>query len=332
MSQRFSHIPTHVITGFLGVGKTSLIQRFLQQKPEHERWAVLVNEFGDVGIDGTLLKTDSIAVSEVPGGCMCCSVGLPSRTALNQLIREQQPDRIIIEPTGLANPRQILAMFSDANYRDVLDVRAVICLVDPWCFTEPRFINLPDFHAQLQAADIVAATKLDLATPEQLQAFYDYCTQQLPLVSEVSALGAKLPWEWLALPRKASLAEPAGGVHTHAQTLDDQAQAPTSLPMGEDGSVKRENSAEFGFSCGWIFNRQWTFSHDALTVFLDTLPVPRVKGVLHTEQGWISVNRMRQTLSVVAIDGEPEDSRLEMISMDPMDWVMVDRSLKACRQ
>ncbi|HBC56865.1 MAG TPA: cobalamin biosynthesis protein CobW, partial [Gammaproteobacteria bacterium] len=75
-------IPTNVITGFLGVGKSTAILNLLKNKPGNERWAVLVNEFGEVGIDGTLFsgkeaEKTGVFIREVSGGCMCCAAGLP---------------------------------------------------------------------------------------------------------------------------------------------------------------------------------------------------------------------------------------------------------------
>lgn len=77
-----SGVPTNIITGFLGVGKTSAILNLMKHKPEGEKWAVLVNEFGEIGVDGSLIqgqKSDaqSVFIREVPGGCMCCAAGLP---------------------------------------------------------------------------------------------------------------------------------------------------------------------------------------------------------------------------------------------------------------
>ena len=91
-------IPTNVITGFLGVGKTTAIQQLLNTKPAGERWAVLINEFGKVGIDSQLLQTDDhslgeVTIREVPGGCMCCAAGLPMKVVLNQLRAPGRSDR-----------------------------------------------------------------------------------------------------------------------------------------------------------------------------------------------------------------------------------------------
>jgi len=86
--QKISAVPTNIITGFLGVGKTSAILHLLKSKPDDERWAVLVNKFGEIGVDGSLFQGQSkeeagVFIREVPGGCMCCATGVPMQVALN---------------------------------------------------------------------------------------------------------------------------------------------------------------------------------------------------------------------------------------------------------
>ena len=113
MSQITSPIPVNVITGFLGVGKTSSILKLLEQKPADQEWAILVNEFGEIGVDrglvqGQLAPRNDVMVFEVPGGCMCCAAGLPMEMALSQIFFLGEPDRLIIEPTGLGHPAEVL--------------------------------------------------------------------------------------------------------------------------------------------------------------------------------------------------------------------------------
>ncbi len=78
---------TNLITGFLGSGKTTSILHLLAHKDPAEKWAVLVNEFGEVGIDGALLADSGALLKEIPGGCMCCVNGLPMQVGLNTLLR-----------------------------------------------------------------------------------------------------------------------------------------------------------------------------------------------------------------------------------------------------
>ena len=135
MSTHLSAIPTNIITGFLGVGKTSAILHLLKSKPADERWAVLVNEFGEIGVDGSLFEgqhseEQGVFIREVPGGCMCCAAGLPMQVALNQLIARAKPDRLLIEPTGLGHPKEVLQVLSADYYQSVLEIQKILTLVD----------------------------------------------------------------------------------------------------------------------------------------------------------------------------------------------------------
>ncbi len=134
-TQKISAVPTNIITGFLGVGKTSAILHLLNHKPANERWAVLVNEFGEIGVDGSLFQgqythEQGAFVGEVPGGCLCCAAGVPMEMALNQLLKRAKPDRLLIEPTGLGHPKEVLQVLSAEHYREILDLQKILTLVD----------------------------------------------------------------------------------------------------------------------------------------------------------------------------------------------------------
>lgn len=328
MKKSFRSIPTNIITGFLGVGKTTAIRHLLQTKPADEKWAVLVNEFGEVGIDGALLNADGIAVKEVPGGCMCCAVGVPSRVALNNLIREQNPDRILIEPTGLAHPRQVLQQFSGDAYKEVLDIRAVVCLVDPWCMSDPKFMELPAFHEQIAMADVLVATKVDIADANHLQQFESFARELSPAKAKVGKIeGGQLDWRWLDVPRS----EPGTSVgHHHHHTGDSSSEKGNALSFDREGVARVENSAEYGVSCGWRFASDWRFDRDKLVALFEQLAVPRVKGVFAINEGWLIINKMRTTVSQESIESA-EDSRVEMINLEEIDWELIDRQIRDCR-
>ena len=127
MKEKILAVPTMIITGFLGSGKTSTILSLLKSKPSCDRWASLVNEFGQIGIDGSLLnsydsKEKSIFVREIPGGCMCCTSNLPMQIALNQLLMMSKPDRLLIEPTGLGHPIEIMNELLNEYYSNILNI------------------------------------------------------------------------------------------------------------------------------------------------------------------------------------------------------------------
>lgn len=173
----------NLITGFLGSGKTTTLRHLLACKPEGEQWAVLVNEFGEIGIDGALLAESGAVLKEIPGGCMCCVNGLPMQVGLNMLLKQARPDRLLIEPTGLGHPKQILDMLSAAVYQPWIDLRATLCLLDPRQLADARVRENENFRDQLAAADIIIANKQDRWADADAQALSQWHQQVAPCAS-----------------------------------------------------------------------------------------------------------------------------------------------------
>jgi G3E family GTPase len=292
-----------------------------------------------VGIDGELLAADGIAVRQVAGGCMCCATGVPSRVALHQLIRQQRPDRILIEPTGLAHPRQILQVFGGRDYAGVLDLRATLCLVDPWSLTEPRFLALPAFHDQIQLADVLVATKADSADPAHLALFHRMAAGLQPPKARVEVIASgQLAWQWLDTPidsgRRQQLVARTALPLAHQRVVPpvDAAVEP-ALPCADaEGVTLLVNHQSDSWACGWLFSPEWVFDQAALLALLGNLPVPRIKGVMRSTAGWCSINRMREHCRVEALDAPDTEvpGRLEMIALAPCDWTVIDRALRNC--
>jgi cobalamin biosynthesis protein CobW len=190
-------IPVTIITGFLGAGKTTLV-RHLMQNPQGRRLAILVNEFGDLGIDGDILKgcadanCPEDAIVELTNGCLCCTVAddfVPTIAAL--LARPQPPDHILIETSGLALPKPLLKAFEWPDLRSRITVDGVIAVADAEAVADGRFApdlaaierqRLADesidhdtplgevFEDQVACADIVILNKADLVDPDRLAA------------------------------------------------------------------------------------------------------------------------------------------------------------------
>ncbi|MGF1650583.1 MAG: cobalamin biosynthesis protein CobW [Hyphomicrobiaceae bacterium] len=156
MSQR---IPCTVITGFLGAGKTTLIQHLLRN-PEGRRIALIINEFGDIGVDGDLIASCGITgcadddVIELANGCICCTVADDFIPTLTKLIeRDRRPDHIVIETSGLALPQPLLRAFAWPEVRAAVTVDGVVAVVDSEAVAAGRFAADPDAVARQRAAD-----------------------------------------------------------------------------------------------------------------------------------------------------------------------------------
>lgn len=121
----------NVITGFLGSGKTTFIQNAIAEMGLSEKIAILVNDFGDIGVDGIILNSQSENVVELPHGCICCTLRMELITALEDIIKRFSPERIIIEPSGIASPKQILDILIS---RKMMSHYSITCIVDASCF------------------------------------------------------------------------------------------------------------------------------------------------------------------------------------------------------
>jgi G3E family GTPase len=210
---------TNLITGFLGSGKTTSILHLLAHKPADEKWAVLVNEFGEVGIDGALLADSGALLKEIPGGCMCCVNGLPMQVGLNTLLRQGKPDRLLIEPTGLGHPKQILDILTAAVYEPWIDLRATLCVLDPRQLLDSKVMANDNFRDQLAAADVIISNKTDRMTAESEQAFDAWWQEHAGERLHIGATHGNIDPKLLDLPRLnlAPLPESAEHAHSHGQ-------------------------------------------------------------------------------------------------------------------
>ena len=318
-ASRIVDVPTNIITGFLGVGKTTAILYLLKNKPADERWAVLVNEFGEIGIDGSLIQaqhgeSSGVYIREVPGGCMCCASGLPMQMALNYLLVKARPDRLLIEPTGLGHPKEVLQVLGKGQYREALNVQKVLTLVNARHLIDQRYTDNETYNQQISIADIVVGNKTDLYQPGDRQRLQSYVKQKgnsrATIVFtnngdlDTSCLDGETSSEIFANHNAAS--------HQHHHKTD-QSVPIADIPLLSGGYLKAQNKGEGFHSVGWRFNADITFKYDCLFSFLNSLEVERLKAVFVTDKGLYGYNGTSGALSQIEIP-DCEESRIEIIS------------------
>jgi G3E family GTPase len=168
MSEAQPQIPVTVLTGYLGAGKTTLLNRILSEN-HGKRYAVIVNEFGEIGIDNDLIVESDEEIYEMNNGCVCCTVrGDLVRVVEGLMRRPGRFDAIVVETTGLADPVPVAqTFFMDEDVRKKTKLDAVVALVDAK-HLPLRLKDSREAEDQIAFADVVVLNKTDLVTPEEL--------------------------------------------------------------------------------------------------------------------------------------------------------------------
>lgn len=276
-----------LLSGFLGAGKTTLLKRILSWQTDLSNTVVLVNEFGDVGIDGALLKASGSGVVELTSGCICCTLSADLKQSLHDIWNRFHPRRIFIESTGVADPTAIIAALEDADLTDLMTLEKIITVLDA-DYWEARENFGALFYRQLESAHLILLNKIDFIAPEMIPQFLEEIHALLPGCQAVPTIRCAIDPETLWMPADAArtLLKPmrlfkAFTPYENAQGHDPSPAAPFVTFSFEDHRVMDESAF-----------------HD----FLEALPwdVFRVKGP-------VSFRDRTQLLNFVGGKGEWSD-------------------------
>jgi len=347
-------MPVNLVTGFLGVGKTTAVMNLLAQKPADEYWAIVVNEFGEVGIDGATLSSlgDGLQVAEVPGGCICCTTSPMLRVTLGKLARGKRPDRLLIEPSGLGHPAGIIDLLRDPMLASAFEVRAVVTLLDPRHLADQRYTLHETWRDQLQLADVLVINKCDIADEAQIahaeamgRAFFP------PKLAMVRSVKGQFSPELLDLELHPER-WPDSLENSHLQGAQHGAYSPAlNYPSKlKSGAVKaslepkvwpiyKTQSSLGSHSCGWIFAPDALFSSSKVADLFTALSNPitlglqgltRGKGIFNTERDWYRFDWV-DGMSSAAPTAYRRDSRFEVIveGEQAPDWSLLTEALMA---
>jgi len=277
-SENLGRVPFHIISGFLGVGKTTAILNLLERLGEKEQIVVLINEWGQIGLDADVVGSEhpALTVREISGGCICCTAGAALHQTMTDILTDLKPDRIIIEPSGVAKPGEIMDCLKSPDLADRLDIRPVIGLVDPVRFLQSAMMKMPIYRDQVDAAAILVANRCDTADQQTIKAFLEKASAMYPPKTAVHTTRfGKLPLEVLAPVETMQKNKAVPGIKGHM---------PTDLETREEYK-----------EAGWTWPAETIFRYRELQSFFKALDktaseidieMVRAKGVFHTDHGW----------------------------------------------
>ena len=363
-STMIQNIPCTLVTGFLGAGKTTVINQLLSSKPADERWALLINEFGRIGIDGALLASaqddnadaGNIAIREVSGGCICCTSQLPLQIAITRLLSDHRPQRLIIEPTGLAHPRELIQQLSAPHWQTALNMQAVITVLSGVQWQQQKYRSHDGFQAHVRDADVLVINRYMQLDEDELKALQEWIAM---LNSEVAVIwteslsrtedNSSNNTTTLNTPSSTLIAQLTKPSHTISQQRATDKTKPnrirTSLqPLTRQpftslmsnratendqslGDIEADTDLPYRYHeqqqdvllGGWRLPAHYVFNADGLQEWLLRLPNwQRIKGLVNTSDGWLKINFTPDSLTITTASAQI-DSRLEVILQSVID-------------
>ncbi len=159
----------NLLFGFLGSGKTTLLRRILGERAGERKMAVIVNEFGDVGVDGDVIAGNSVNLVELTSGCLCCTLRGSLMSAVEELRQKGAVEQIVVEATGVASPGDMLEDLNDSKIAHEIDVGPLVTVVDAPKFTRLQQMLGEFYEEQVENADVLVLNKIDLATQAELE-------------------------------------------------------------------------------------------------------------------------------------------------------------------
>jgi G3E family GTPase len=291
-----------LIAGFLGAGKTTLLRHILGWPGDLSSTAILVNEFGQIGIDGELLKGAGTPVVELTNGCICCTIQGDLLKTLREILARFRPTHLLIEATGVADPLEVLAVLRQDEFSEALVVHKVVTVVDADFWENRQYLG-PLFFNQILAADLVLLNKVDLLAPEEVPR----CLRQ---IQESNPEAAAIP--------------------THHCRVDPQvlwgvsrARLDTQLHDSHEAD-SHEDANDLGF-VSFAFEEEAPLQKGCFQRFLNELPYElyRVKGFALLEDGLHFINHVGGRTEWVDLEG-PGGTRLAFVG-----WKVDPENIKA---
>lgn len=315
-----------LLAGFLGAGKTTLLNELV--RAEHGvKVGVIVNDFGEINIDAELVASTDGDTVTLANGCICCTIRDDLLLTLFRLLhRDDSPDHVVIECSGVSDPAAVLRGFEEARLYDIVDVDATVVVVDAEQMMALEFRDQPLAIHQLAVADLVVLNKIDLVDEDELAAVEAKVQQTVPGVRVLHAIRGRLDFDLLLGTGRFDPARhlpESADVHVHAA----------------DGPVDHAHDAHDLVFATWSFTSDVPLQPDRVRAALDALPVGiyRAKGILSIQgepNRRVIVQVVGRRVEVELGDywgDSPKRSQLVTIGLrDGVDPEALEASLRAC--
>lgn len=342
-----SAIPVNIVTGALGAGKTTAIARLLADKPAHESWLVILNEFTDTGIDTLTLAAaarGAYDVRMIPGGCLCCTGEEDFRRQLSNVLAlppDQWPVRILIEPSGIGHPGAIVEELRIFERSGAIRLMSTIALLEARPRTDWPALDAVA-QAQVDAADVLMLSKAEIADEAARARFMVWAQGLFPAKRFVgcSEQGA-LPEMALSPPRaEFSFAIPVRpDLHQQAHEQHAHPHAPQiferEVKLGAVCAQAKSQQLLGREACGWMIPTSLLFDLEQLQLLLNNEPVwngvDRFKAILRTGvDTWHLLQRWGNQCSIAECNWR-QDSRIEIQLAEGVAaaWLEWDRRWQA---
>ncbi|MEM1211698.1 MAG: GTP-binding protein [Planctomycetota bacterium] len=345
--------PCHIVAGPLGVGKTSAILAYLRHNASERRVGVLVNDFGPVGLDSTTLAAEAPAttVLNVPGGCICCTMlaELPER--IRQLSDDPAIDQIIIEPSGMAAPAQVIDLLRGTQQDLGISLEPAIAMLSVGDFDQETFERMGYYRMFYESADILVFNRCDQAKDAKIERARHWAEQlDPPKLRVITTAHGELPPEVF----KPSVEPPTGDHAPHDHADDDHAHHHEHAHHDHDHHHDDHDHDHHHHHDptihpgGFVIDADRRFDEEVLMVNLMRVchqgiadnRVLRLKGVFQTQSGWQSIEIANREVSFRP-SAHRRDNRMEWITQPgavdeaqmlaeidrALDWQAMARSL-----
>lgn len=316
--EQTSGMRINLLFGFLGSGKTTLLRRILAERGGTRPMAVIVNEFGEVGVDGDIIAGKNVDLVELTSGCLCCTLRGSLMSAVEELKERAGVEHIVVEATGVASPGDMLEDLLESKVAGAIDVAPLVTVVDAPKFTRLQQMLGEFYEEQVENADVLVLNKIDLASAEELDAAHAAVRELNPEATLLFAEQGDVDLPLL--------------LDGDASALVEEMATETLQTHGHEHAEHHAHQHHHAPADSFVFEPNGSFDGAQLHTTFDGLPadVWRAKGFVIVDGRWSLLQFTTGQLEFA--DAEPHDNaRLVVIGRD-LDRNAIETRLRAALQ